>query len=259
VVVPLVSAGAAVLILVVLMLAKGGSDGSVSDAVEPRTVPAERRAFTATVPLAATVDVNPGVQSSFAVTARVDPLVLYRLPDRLYQATVKIAGGPPEFSCASVALATVPALGSNNDQSSGASGESFGVDEETGEVTGAPAPTGRQAEATAETVVRCLVPPDVRVFPGLRAELVVITAQLPDAIVVPAGAVEPESAQTGFVTVVDDDDNEVRKAVKVGASNGSVVVINEGVAEGELVLDRVPIQDPGSGSGSDAGARSFVR
>ena len=84
-----------------------------------------------------------------------------------------------------------------------------------------------------------------------------ITAQLPDAIVVPAGAVEPESAQTGFVTVVDDDDNEVRKAVKVGASNGSVVVINEGVAEGELVLDRVPIQDPGSGS--DAGARSFVR
>ena len=238
------------------MLAKAGSDGSVSDAVEPRAVPAERRAFTATVPLAATVDVNPGVQSSFAVTARVDPLVLYRLPDQPSRATVKIAGGPPEFTCAAVALATVPAVANNNDQSS-ASGESFGVDEETGEVTGAPAPTGRQAEATAETVVRCLVPPDVRVFPGLRAELVVITAELPDAIVVPAGAVEPESAQTGFVTVVDDDDNEVRKAVKVGASNGSVVVINEGVAEGELVLDRVPIQDPGSGS--DAGARSFVR
>jgi len=257
VVVPVVLAGAAVLILLVLVLSKAGSNDSVSDAVEPRTVPAERRAFTATVPLAATVDVIPGAPNSFLVTARVDPLVLYRLPDQPSRATVKIAGGPPEFSCAAVALATVPAMANNNDQSSGASGESFGVDEETGEVTGAPAPTGRQAEATAETVVRCLVPPDVRVFPGLRAELVVITAELPDAIVVPAGAVEPESAQTGFVTVIDDDDNEVRKAVKVGASNGSVVVITEGVAAGELVLDRVPIQDPGSGS--DAGARSFVR
>lgn len=249
--------GAAVLILVVVILAKAGSNGSGAAAVEPRTVAAERRAFTATVPLAATVDVNPGVQNSYVVTARVDPLVLYRLPEQPSQATVKIAGGPPEFPCASVALATVPALAGNNDQGSGPSGESFGVDEETGEVTAPPAPAGRQAQATAETVVRCLVPPDVRVFPGLRAELVVTTAQLPEAIVVPAGAVEPESAQTGFVTVVDDDDNESRKPVKVGPSNGSVVVITEGVAAGDLVLDRVPIQEPGAGS--DGGGRAFGR
>jgi len=241
-------------LVIVLILAGTGSNGSGSDAVEPRLVAAERRPFTATVPLAATVDVNPGVADSYLVTARVDPLVLYRLPAQPSQATVKIAGGPPEFACAAVGLATVPAMANGNDQGSAPSGEVF--DEETGEVIPQP-PPARQAQATAETVVRCLVPPEVRVFPGLRAELVVTTAQLPEAVVVPAGAVELESAQTGFVTVVDDDDNEVRKPVKVGPSDGSLVVITEGVAAGELVLDRVPIQEPGATS--DGGAGTLVR
>lgn len=245
------------MLIVGLLLAKASSNDSGSGAVEPRIVTAERRAFTATVPLAATVDVNPDAPGSYVVTARVDPLVLYRLPDQPSAATVKIAGGPPAFACASVALAIVPAMADSNDQGSGPSPESFGVDEGSGEVTVPQAPTGRQAKATAETVVRCAVPPDVRVFPGLRAELAVVTAQLPEAIVVPAGAVEPESAQTGFVTIVDDDENEVRKPVKLGPSNGSEVVITEGVAAGEKVVDRVAIQDPGGEP--DSGARILVR
>ncbi len=240
--------GGALLLLLGLFLANGVSDDSASGAVEPRVVAAERRAFTATVPLAATVDVNPGAAGSYLVTARVDPLVLYRLPAQPTAATVKIVGGPPEFPCAAVSLDTVPAMANNDDQSSDPSGESFSVDEESGELTVPRPPAGRQAQATAETVVRCLVPTDVRVFPGLRAELVVTTAQLPEAVVVPAGAVEPVSAESGFVTVVDDDDNEVRKAVKVGPSDGSLVVIAEGLAVGERVLDRVPIQGPAARS-----------
>ncbi|HSH59496.1 MAG TPA: HlyD family secretion protein [Acidimicrobiales bacterium] len=251
------AAGGAVLLLLGLLLVNAASDDPGAGAVEPRVVTAERRAFTATVPLAATVDVNPGASGTYLVTARVDPLVLYRLPPQPTAATVKIAGGPPEFACAAVALETVPAMPDNDDRSSDPSGEAFSVDEESGEVTPPRAPAGRQAQATAETVVRCLVPPDVRVFPGLRAELLVTTAQLPEAVVVPAGAVEPESAQTGFVTVVDDDDNEVRKPVKVGPSDGSLMVITEGLAAGDRVLDRVPIQE--SGARSEGGSRVLDR
>ena len=240
------------LILVLLVLAKAGSNGSGASTVEPRAVAAERRAFTATVPLAATVDVHPSDPNSYLVTARVDPLVLYRLPAQPPGATVKIAGGPPEFPCAAVGLQNVPAM-ANNDQGPDSSSEAFGFDEESGEVTVPQPPASRPARATTETVVRCLVPGDVRVFPGLRAELVVITAQLPEAIVVPAGAVEPESAQSGFVTIVDEDDNEVRKPVKLGPSNGTVVVVTEGVAAGERVLDRVPIQVPAGGASGGSG------
>lgn len=246
VMVPLAIGGAVLLLVVVILLSAGGSDDSGSASVEPREVTAERRAFTATVPLAATVDVAPGAPTSYMVLSRVDPLVLYRLPDRPSQATVKIAGGPPEFPCAAVELATVPAMANANDQAQEPPVD-FGFDEESGSGSGSQAPGGRQAQAAAETVVRCAVPPEVRVFPGLRAELVVTTAQLPDAIVVPAGAVEPESAETGFVIVIGPDDEEERRPVRIGPSNGTVIVITSGLKEGERVLDRVPIQPPTSG------------
>jgi len=260
VVVSLAVFGTVLLVLGIVLLVDAASNDSGSGVVEPRVVAAERRNFTATVPLAATVDVNPGSPGGYMVTARVDPLVLYRLPDRPSAATVKIAGGPPEFACTAVGLDTVPAMANSNDQStdpSAAAADQLGVDPQSGDVTVPQAPAGKQAQATAETVVRCVVPPDVRVFPGLRAELLVTTAQLADAVVVPAGAVEPESAQAGFVTVVDKDDIEIRKPVKVGPSDGSSVVITEGVAAGEEVLDRVPVKD--QGAGSDGGAQVIVR
>lgn len=251
--VPLAVGGVAVLLLVLLIAATRGSGGDAAGSVEPRVVTAEKRPFTATVPLPGTVDVNPGAPGAYMVTARVDPLALYRLPERPARATVKITGGPPEFQCADVGLATVPAMAGANDQGSSDAMGSLGVDEETGEVITPPSGSGRPVPAANETVVRCAVPPDVRVFPGLKAELVVTTAELPEAVVVPAGAVEPESAVTGHVTVVDDEENEQRRAVKVGPSNGLTVVITEGLAPGEKVLDRVPIQDPavaGQGGGS---------
>jgi len=260
VVVPLVAGGAALVLIGVLFLSRAGSDDSASGSAKARTVTAERRSFTATVPLAGTVDVNPApadVPVSYMVTARVDPLVLYRLPESLSKATVKIAGGPPEFGCAVVVLATIPARASSTGQSSDSSGDTSSTDTGSGDSSVSPFPAEREVQAAAETVVRCLVPPDVRVFPGLRAELVVTTAQLPEAIVVPAGAVEPESAQTGFVTVIGRDDAEERRPVKVGPSDGSFVVITSGVAEGERVLDRVPIQT--TPSGAEGGGRVVVR
>lgn len=238
-----------VLLLGLLFVAARGSGDEGEGVVEPRTVAAERRPFTATVPLAATVDVDPAsAGASYMVTARVDPLTLYRLPDQPSRATVRIIGGPPEFACAAVGLATVPAMPSANGQSSSdESGGGLSLDEESGDVTVPQAPAGRQAQAAAETVVRCSVPPEVRVFPGLRAELVITTAELPNAVVVPAGAVEPDSAQTGHVTVISGDDREERRPVKLGPSNGSMAVIAAGLAEGEKVLDRVPIKDPAAG------------
>ena len=73
----------------------------------------------------------------------------------------------------------------------------------------------------------------------------------------PAGAVEPESVATGHVTVIGPDDEEERRAVQVGPSNWSFVVITSGVVEGEQVLDRVPIQTPSTGA--DGGGQTVVR
>jgi hypothetical protein len=258
VVLPLVVGAAAVLILVLVILLDAGSDDAGTAAVEPRVVAAERRAFTATVPLAATVDAvpsPPGDPGTYMVTARVDPLVLYRLPEPIFLAMVKIPGGPPEFSCAAPGLASIPAATSASDQRGDSSGDPS-LEEESIDQPAPQAP-GRQVQAATETVVRCLVPAGVRVFPGLRGELSVITAQLPEAIVVPAGAVEPESAATGHVTVIGPDDEEERRPVQVGPSDGSFVVITAGLAEGEKVLDRVPIQAPATGA--DSGGRVLVR
>ena len=242
-----------------------GSDGGEA-ATEPRTVAAERRPFTSTVTLSGTVDVAPwlnpaafppGTPLQFVVTAKVDPVVLYRLPDRPEQATVRIAGGPPEFSCGAVQLVTVPATPPTGGSGGGGGGALAPgeLDDELGDGV-APGPSGPSpVPASAETVVRCVVPPDVRVFPGLSGDLVITTARLPDAVVVPTGAVELESGTSGFVTVVGEGGREERRKVQIGPSDGSAVVVTGGLNEGERVLDRVPIRERPPEAGGEGGAR----
>ena len=265
------------LILVALLLLGFGGVGAVvvlsgrtlevpsPTGLEPQTVAVERRAFTSTVTLAGTVDVAPstdlrtlppGTPVPYVVTAKVEPILLYRLPERPDQARVRIAGGPPEFSCATVELVTRPLErggarpgGDASEDSAGPALGGFGP----GSADVPEGPEGTGAEASAETVVRCAVPAGVRVFPGLHAEVIVTTARLADTLLVPAGAVETESAETGYVTVLGPGGREERRRVQIGPSDGSMVVVVSGLADGERVLDRVPFREedgpPGFGGG----------
>lgn len=173
----------------------------------------------------------------FVLSADVDPILLYQLPDPIGKATVSITRGPPEFACDKTELATVQATESESEDPGGL--DKFS--EEFGPFGGGPSEqTGPAPQAGSEVVVRCFVPSDQKVFVGLNGELKVVIAELSDALVVPAGAVQMTSGTTGTATVVKDDGSEEQRELELGPSDGAIIVVTKGLSEGEKVLDRIP-------------------
>jgi len=70
--------------------------------------------------------------------------------------------------------------------------------------------------------------------PNFRAEVEFVLAELPDALVVPWGAVR-KTAEGARVTVIGRS-GPVERTVELGYSNETSVVVASGVSEGELVL-----------------------
>lgn len=159
---------------------------------------------------------------SFSVTATLSPEQQYRLTSAPTEAVVTIAGGPAPFTCTGLKIAT-PLAGSGQPSTDG----------------GAPAETG-------STTVRCAVPGDVQVFPGLSAQVKISAGSAEDVLTVPTTAVEG-GAETGVVWLVGADGEPVEQPVKLGLSDGSKVEVIEGVAEGDVVLQFVPGAEAGEG------------
>src|SRR5690606_40181606 len=90
--------------------------------------------------------------------------------------------------------------------------------------------------------VTCAVPGDVTVFAGLAAELEITAGSVEGALVVPVTAVLGRVEQ-GKVWVVGEDGEPEERAVTLGLTDGSVVQVTEGLAEGDEVLEFVPGQD----------------
>jgi multidrug resistance efflux pump len=90
--------------------------------------------------------------------------------------------------------------------------------------------SGRQAFA----VELKLLDDDPELKIGFRADVEFMLDEVDDALVVPWGAVT-RRAGAASVTVLDGG-RPVRREVKLGASNGRVVVIESGCEEGEVVL-----------------------
>jgi multidrug efflux pump subunit AcrA (membrane-fusion protein) len=164
---------------------------------------------------------------AFEVAAPVEPLLLYRLPEQLPEARVEIRGGPGPFPCRSPELV----------QSAPAELASSGSDELA---TATPA---------AVTQYRCEVPPDIRVFAGLEALVSVSVAELHDALTVPASAMGDYTGSAGTVTVVGTAGVEEKRTVALGLSDGLVVVVTEGLREGERVRPRLEIPPAALGGG----------
>lgn len=160
---------------------------------------------------------------SFNVTATLSPEQQYRLTSAPTEALVTIAGGPAPFTCGGLVIST-PLSGA------GAGGAAAG--------SGAGA-AGSGAEASGGTTVRCAVPGDVRVFPGLSAQVKISAGSAADVLVVPITAVEG-GAETGVVWLVTPDGERAPQPVKLGLSDGTQVEVVEGVAEGDQVLEFVP-------------------
>lgn len=151
---------------------------------------------------------------SFQVTAPLSPEQQYRLTQLPSEAQVVIAGGPAPFACTGLTISTTDAAASADPEA-------------------APEPV------TAGATVRCAVPAEVTVFPGLTAEVTIAAGSADDVLAVPTTAVEG-GAETGLVWLVGDDGEGVEHPVTLGLTDGEQVQIVEGLAEGDAVLEFVP-------------------
>jgi membrane fusion protein (multidrug efflux system) len=127
-------------------------------------------------------------------------------------------------------------------------------------VTVAPAGDPRAHTFDAKIVP---VTQDQRLLPGMYAQVQVVAAQKPDAILVPREAVVQQGTQS--VVFVNDNGKASQRPVQIGMSNNTSIEIVSGVAPGEQVVvigqnglrDGVPIQvvNPAPAGGGQAGQR----
>ncbi|KAE8764649.1 secretion protein HlyD [Georgenia thermotolerans] len=179
--------------------------------------------------------VTPG---TFSVTGPLTAEQQYRLLDAPSEASVEVRGGPAPFTCTGLTTGTEVTPGAG-----GASGPGD--------------PFAPPAEPSATVEVRCAVPGDVRVFPGLAGTMTVTAGQASDVLVVPVTAVQGLFA-TGNVWVVGPDGAEPTKtSVGLGMTDGQVVQITEGLAEGDTILEFIPVGDVPPVGGPGTVERAF--
>lgn len=150
--------------------------------------------------------------SSFHVTGSLSPELLYRLVEQPKEASVMIPNGPAPFTCTNLTISTPLAGGED-----GAAGPS----------------------------VTCRVPAEVRVFPGLLADLTIAGSIAEDVLVVPTTAVEG-LADTGNVYFVLPDGTTELRPVVLGINDGVMVEVVEGLEQGDVILQFIP-GAPGDG------------
>ncbi|HEX7835081.1 MAG TPA: HlyD family efflux transporter periplasmic adaptor subunit [Pseudolysinimonas sp.] len=156
---------------------------------------------------------------TFNVTATIAPEQLYRLTEEPTEAQVTVQGGPAPFTCTNLRI-IIPLPGESD-----GSGDGEG----------------------AGTTVRCAVPADIRVFPGLVADMTIAGGIAENVLTVPLTAVQG-AADTGIVYVIREDGTQEERPVTLGLNDGINVEIIDGLTEGELVLQFVPgaaAGDPG--------------
>jgi multidrug efflux pump subunit AcrA (membrane-fusion protein) len=161
---------------------------------------------------------------TFRATAALTAEEQYRLVTQPTAATVAITSGPAPFECSDLRIG----------QQAASSGEGAGS---TGG-TDAGSSGGTESASTGATV-SCAVPAGTRVFPGLAADITIPAGEAPDVLTLPTTAVEG-LADTGNVWIASDGGEPEERAVGLGISDGKVVQITSGLAEGDMVLEFVP-------------------
>lgn len=136
----------------------------------------------------------------YHVLATVEPVQLYRLLDAPSEAEVTITGGPAPFTCAGLST---------------------------------------QVAEDGATSVRCSVPTDQVVFPGLPAQLDISVGSAEDVLTIPTTAVKGGTG-SGVVWLVGADGEPTETSVKLGMSDGSLVEVTEGLAAGDEIRQFVP-------------------
>jgi multidrug efflux pump subunit AcrA (membrane-fusion protein) len=154
---------------------------------------------------------------TFNVTASLAPEQQLRLTTQPTEAQVVITGGPAPFTCTGLTITAAAAP-----------------------TSGDPGSPDGGGGATAVATVRCAIPADVRVFAGLAAKVTLAGGVAENVLVVPTTAVEGGSG-TGvvYLPAVGGAEPETLE-VTLGISDGTLVQVVEGLAEGDEILQFVP-------------------
>lgn len=176
---------------------------------------------------------------SYSAYASLNAEQLYRIQNAPEQATITITNGPAPFTCTGLTIET-PKAGS------GSSGSS----------------NPGSAENSNSNGIRavCPIPAEQKVFPGLQVTMDIVAGSVQGVLTLPISAVEGRF-ESGFVYMPNPDGGApMKKAVKLGLTDGKIVEIKEGLSDSDEVLEFVPNtnpddQDPGS---DDMGGGSAV-
>jgi membrane fusion protein, macrolide-specific efflux system len=159
---------------------------------------------------------------TFSVSGSLSAEQQYRLVTQPTEATIAITNGPAPFTCTGLAI-TTPLAGADAGGAAGGTGDG----------------TGGAGGGGSSTTVRCAIPADVRVFPGLAAQITIAGGKAENVLVAPTTAVKG-SAETGVVWFVLPDGTTEERPVKLGMNDGSSVEVVEGLAEGDIINQFVP-------------------
>jgi len=162
--------------------------------------------------------ISPGTLSITATLTQADQFRLLAPPAT---AEVEVQGGPAPFTCSGLVLGG-PAAAAEDPTTDG----------------------GGQSSAAGGggTTARCAVPAGVTVFPGMAATMRVQAGVAENVLVVPITAVQG-SVQTGNVWVLAPDGTQEERAVTLGLTDGDMIEVREGLAEGDQVMQFVPVPD----------------
>ena len=161
---------------------------------------------------------------TYSATGTITASQQYQLVNAPTQATLTIEGGAAPFTCDNLRIGTKPTTSTTTSQ-----------DGTTTTTTG----DGTSVE------VRCPVPADQKVFPGLTVSIGVDAGSATGALLVPVTAVEG-TVLRGNVWVVTDPakpDAAEKREVTLGITDGTNVQVTDGLSEGDEILLFVPNKD----------------
>ena len=164
---------------------------------------------------------------TYSATGTISAAQQYQLTQAPTSATLTLQSGPAPFACNNLKIGTGTASAPTNS-------------------TAAPKDTTDASSGDGTTVqVRCAVPADKKVFPGLKATISIAVGEAKGALTVPLTAVQGNYA-TGKVWLVPDPTKPtktVETTVKLGINDGNQIVVTSGLKEGDSILQFVPGQD----------------
>jgi multidrug efflux pump subunit AcrA (membrane-fusion protein) len=157
--------------------------------------------------------VTPGTLS---VQGTLTPDQQYRLINAPTEGQVTLKGGPAPFTCTGLRIGAV--------EDTGATGTEGSADGGT----------------TTSGTITCAIPAGVTAFAGLGAEIAIVNGNAEGALLLPVTAVQG-SVQNGKIWLVGADGTTEERAVTLGLTDGKNVQILEGAAEGDTVLEYIPV------------------